>query len=84
MVQRAALHNISLAGIGIALCSTWCCYQHPERGELVAIFTDYPVQERTAIWSVRPNSGLMPHKVPVFIDFLIERFGSPPYRNNPR
>ncbi|EKP0307472.1 LysR family transcriptional regulator [Aeromonas veronii] len=74
-----AVRDACVAGMGLALSSTWCAYHHVQRGELVPILTEFPVQERTAIWSVRPNARTMPLRVRVFIDFLMERFGSPPY-----
>ncbi len=74
-----AVRDACVAGMGLAISSTWCAYHHVLRGELVPILTAFPLQERTAIWSVRPNARMMPHRVRVFIDFLEERFGSPPY-----
>lgn len=74
-----AVRDACLAGMGIAISSTWCTYTHIKRGELVPILPQHPVQERTAIWSVRPNARLMPHRVRILIDFLVDYFGSPPY-----
>lgn len=74
-----AVRDACVAGMGLALSSTWCAYQHVQRGKLVPILTEFPVLERTAIWLVRPNNKMMPLKVRVFIDFLMDRFGSPPY-----
>lgn len=66
-------------GLGIALSSTWCCYQQVQRGELVQILKNYPLVSNTAIWAVYPSSRLLAPKVRVFIDYFAERFTDFPY-----
>ncbi len=72
--RDAAIH-----GLGITLCSTWCCYQHIERGELVQVLKDFPLLSNTAIWAVYPSSRLLAPKVRAFIDYCADRFGDQPY-----
>ncbi|GAA6168637.1 LysR family transcriptional regulator [Sessilibacter corallicola] len=66
-------------GLGIIICSTWCCYQQVQRGELIPILTEFPLSAKTDIWAVYPSSRLLAPKVRVFIDFFLERFAGEPY-----
>ena len=74
-----AARDACVRGIGITISSTWCCYQHVQRGEMVQILKDYPLTSNTAIWAVYPSSRLLPPKVRVFIDYFYERFTDIPY-----
>jgi DNA-binding transcriptional LysR family regulator len=74
-----AARDAAIQGLGITLCSSWCCYQQLERGELVQILKDYPLVSETAIWAVYPSSRLLAPKVRLFIDYLSENFGDSPY-----
>lgn len=74
-----AARNACVNGLGITLCSTWCCYQQVQSGELIPILKDYPLLSDTAIWAVYPSSRLLAPKVRVFIDFFAERFSDCPY-----
>ncbi|BFM17914.1 LysR family transcriptional regulator [Maricurvus nonylphenolicus] len=71
--------DAAVNGLGITLCSTWCCYQEIERGELVQVLKDFPLVSDTAIWAVYPSSRLLAPKVRAFIDYLAECFGDSPY-----
>ncbi|MGH1373764.1 MAG: LysR family transcriptional regulator [Cellvibrionaceae bacterium] len=66
-------------GLGVTLCSNWCCYEQLKRGELVEILKDFPLTSKTNIWAVYPSSRLLAPKVRVFIDHLSEYFGDSPY-----
>lgn len=66
-------------GLGIAISSTWCSYQHIQRGQLIPILTNYPLAGQAAIWAVYPSSRLLAPKVRAFIDFVTEFFGKVPY-----
>lgn len=74
-----AARDACVKGIGITLSSTWCSYQHIQRGDLVQILKDYPLVSDTAIWAVYPSSRLLAPKVRVFIDYFSEYFGDSPY-----
>lgn len=71
--------DVAVNGMGITLCSTWCCYQHIARGDLIQVLKDFPLLSNTAIWAVYPSSRLLAPKVRVFIDYCIECFGDEPY-----
>jgi DNA-binding transcriptional LysR family regulator len=66
-------------GFGVTINSTWSVYKHLKRGDLVQILADYPLKSDTAIWAVYPSSRQLATKVRVFIDFLVESYGTPPY-----
>lgn len=74
-----AARDACVQGLGITFCSTWCCYQQLQRGELVQILEEYPLITNTAIWAVYPSSRLLAPKVRVFIDYFVEKFGNSPY-----
>ncbi|PSW20783.1 LysR family transcriptional regulator [Photobacterium sanctipauli] len=74
-----AVRDACVDGLGIALSSTWCSYQHIKDGSLVQILKDYPLVSDTAIWLVYPSSRLIAPKVRAFIDYFTEYYGSPPY-----
>ncbi len=74
-----AVREACVAGLGIALNSTWSVYQQLQRGELVQVLADYPIASDTAIWAVYPSSRLLAPKVRAFIDYFANHFGHPPY-----
>lgn len=74
-----AARDACAKGIGITLSSTWCSYQHLQRGDLVQILKDYPLVSNTDIWAVYPSSRLLAPKVRVFIDYFSEYYGDTPY-----
>jgi len=73
------LRQWALAGLGIALKSTWDVYRQLEDGTLVAILPDYVFHSDVAIYAVYPHRRFLPAKTRVFIDFLAESFGPDPY-----
>lgn len=73
------LREWALAGLGIALKSTWDVYRHLQDGSLVPLFPGYSFQSDVAIYAVYPHRRLLPAKTRVFIDFLAESFGPEPY-----
>lgn len=74
-----AVRDACVAGLGIAMSSTWNVYQHLRRGELVQILREYPYVSDTAIWAVYPSSRLLAPKVRAFIDYFSACFGGEPY-----
>ncbi|MDP2573467.1 LysR family transcriptional regulator [Vibrio penaeicida] len=74
-----AVRDACIEGLGITINSTWSAYKQLESGELKPILTDYPLQSDTAIWAVYPSSRQLAPKVRVFIDYLVECYGEPPY-----
>lgn len=73
------LRQWALAGLGIALKSTWDVYRELQNGSLVALLPDYVFHSDVAIYAVYPHRRFLPAKTRVFIDFLAESFGPDPY-----
>lgn len=73
------LRQWALAGLGVALKSTWDVYRQLEDGSLVAVLPDYVFHSEVAIYAVYPHRRFLPAKTRVFIEFLAESFGPDPY-----
>jgi DNA-binding transcriptional LysR family regulator len=73
------LRDWALAGLGIALKSTWDVRRHLEDGSLVPLLPGYTFASDVAIWAVYPHRRHLSAKTRVFIDFLAESFGPEPY-----
>ena len=74
-VVREAL----LAGVGIALRSTWDVGPELKSGRLVRVLPDHSGGRRVAIHAVYPSRRHMEQKVRSFVDFLAELYGATPY-----
>jgi DNA-binding transcriptional LysR family regulator len=74
-VVREAL----LAGVGIALRSTWDVGPELKSGQLMRVLPDYSVGKRVAVYAVYPSRRHMEQKVRVFVDYLAELYGATPY-----
>ena len=74
-----AIRDACVDGLGIAISSTWCVYQHLLNGKLVQILQDYPLAYDTAIWVVYPSSRQLAPKVRAFIDYFAQYFKGIPY-----
>jgi len=77
------LREWSLAGLGVALKSTWDVRRHLEDGSLVPLCPEYSFDTDVAIYAVYPHRRHMPAKTRAFIDFLAESFGPEPYWDRP-
>ena len=42
------------------------------------VLPNHDVADRTALWLIYPQSNMLPAKVRLFIDFLLEQIGKPP------
>ncbi len=73
------IRDAVLAGLGIALKSTWDIGAHLRRGDLLTLLDEYPVMPQVSIWAIYPSRHLVPAKTRAFVDFFALRFGSPPY-----
>lgn len=78
-----ALRDATIAEQGIALLPTWLIADDIRAGRLVLLMPDLnwnisPVED-TPIWGVYPPKRVVSPKVRVFLDFIVKRFGSPPY-----
>lgn len=73
------LREWALAGLGIALKSTWDVYRQLQDGSLIALFPAYTFHSDVAIYAVYPHRRFLPAKTRVFIEFLAHAFGPEPY-----
>jgi DNA-binding transcriptional LysR family regulator len=67
-----------IAGLGIALRSTWDVGPELKSGRLVPVLPVYRGGHRVAIYAVYPSRRHLPQKTRVFIDFLAELYGPVP------
>jgi DNA-binding transcriptional LysR family regulator len=79
MVLRAA----ALAGQGIALLPTYCIGEDLVKKDLVEVLPTYggPEEEISVLF---PHRRYLPAKSRLFIDFMAEVFGHPPWQVGPR
>ena len=77
------LREWALAGLGIALKSTWDVYRQLADGSLVELLPGYSFHSEVAIYAVYAHRRLLPAKTRVFIDFLAQSFGPEPYWDRP-
>lgn len=73
------LRQAVLAGIGIALRSTWDVGPELASGELRRVLPDYSASKNVGIYAVYPSRRFLPVKVRLFIDFLAGLYGPSPY-----
>jgi DNA-binding transcriptional LysR family regulator len=75
-VVREAL----LAGVGIALRSTWDVGPELQVGRAhQGAAGSYSVGKRVAVYAVYPSRRHMEQKVRAFVDYLAELYGATPY-----
>ena len=77
------LREWALAGLGVALKSTWDVRRHLDDGSLVPLFPGYAFGPDVAIYAVYPHRRYLPAKTRLFIDFLADSFGPLPYWDQP-
>lgn len=65
----------AVAGLGIALKSTWDVRRELEQGLLLPLLPGYTFGSDVGIYAVYPHRRYLPAKTRVFIDFLAESFG---------
>ena len=73
------LREWALAGLGIALKSTWDVRRHLSSGSLVSLLPGYSFDNDVAIYAVYPHRRHLPAKTRAFIDFLASSFGPEPF-----
>src|SRR5689334_3399305 len=78
------LREWALAGLGVALKSTWDVRLQLEDGSLVPLLPGYDFGTDVAIYAIYPHRRYLPAKTRVFIDYLAESFGPEPYWDQPR
>lgn len=73
-----ALVKAAVAGVGLVKLSSFMVTVEIKNNLLVNVLADYNVKD-IDIHAAYPNQRYLPHKVKLFIDFLVERFGSQEY-----
>ncbi|NUO76411.1 MAG: LysR family transcriptional regulator [Lysobacter sp.] len=71
------LRDAVVAGLGIAVHSTWHVNEDLRAKRLIPVMPDYSVAE-SGIYAVMPQRRLIPPRVRAFTDFLAARFGEHP------
>lgn len=80
--QGELLRDAAIAGLGIALHSSWHVNEDLRAGRLQVILPDYPLPD-TGIHAVMPQRRLVPPRVRAFVEFLAEKLdGTPPWERN--
>src|SRR5687768_13601018 len=77
------LREWALAGLGIALKSTWDVRAQLEDGSLAPLCPGYTFDTDVAIYAVYPHRRFLPAKTRAFIEFLADSFGPEPYWDQP-
>jgi DNA-binding transcriptional LysR family regulator len=77
------LREWAIAGLGVALKSTWDVHRNLADGSLVALFPGYSFTTDVAIYAVYPHRRYLPAKTRAFVEFLLEAFGPEPYWDRP-
>ncbi|TAN55800.1 MAG: LysR family transcriptional regulator [Betaproteobacteria bacterium] len=77
------LRDWAVAGLGVALKSTWDVRRDLEDGSLELLFPAYTFGGDVGIYAVYPHRRYLPAKTRVFIDFLADSFGPEPYWDRP-
>lgn len=68
-----------IAGLGIALRSTWDVGPELKEGKLVQVLPAYEGSHNVTLSAVYPSRQFLPAKVRLFIDYLAELYGPTPY-----
>ena len=68
-----------IAGLGIALRSTWDIGRELKEGRLVQVLPAYEGSRTLALSAVYPSRQFLPVKVRLFIDYLASLYGPIPY-----
>lgn len=80
--QGELLRDAAIAGLGIALHSSWHVNEDLRAGRLQVVLPDYPLPD-TGIHAVMPQRRLVPPRVRAFVEFLAEKLdGTPPWERN--
>lgn len=82
--QGELLRDAAVAGLGIALHSTWHVNGDLRAGRLQMVLPEFPLAD-TGIHAVMPQRRLVPPRVRAFVDFLAQKLGGvPPWERGHR
>lgn len=73
------IKEAALAGLGIALRSTWDIGPELKSGRLVQVLPEYEGSRNLQLSAVYPSRQFLPAKIRVFIDYLAALYGPVPY-----
>lgn len=73
------IKEAALAGLGIALRSTWDIGPELKSGRLVQVLPDFEGSRNLSLSAVYPSRQFLPAKIRVFIDYLAALYGPIPY-----
>ncbi len=73
------IRECTIAGLGIALRSTWDIAKELKDGRLVRVLPAYRGSRNVAVYAVYASRRFLPTKVRVFVDYMSELFGPRPY-----
>ncbi|MBD2076842.1 LysR family transcriptional regulator [Phormidium sp. FACHB-592] len=77
------LRQVCLDGAGLMLMPTWLIGEDIRSGRLQAVLTEFQVQPQAqtdlGVYALYLSNRRHSLRVKAFIDFLVKRFGSPPY-----
>ena len=79
--STAMLVGLAVEGAGILRLSEHVVGEAIEKGQLVPILQDVQDLEKYPLWALLPPGRNQAPKVKAFLDFLIGRIGSAPWRN---
>lgn len=68
-----------IAGLGIALRSTWDIGPELKAGKLIVVLPAYRASRRVGVHAVYPTRRFLPHKVRLFVEWLAELYAPTPY-----
>lgn len=77
------VRDSAVAGLGIAVHSSWHVCEDLRSGRLVQVLPEYPIVD-SGIYAVMPQRRLVPPRVRAFVDFLAEKFADPPWERHLR
>ncbi|WP_244279791.1 LysR family transcriptional regulator [Leptospira brenneri] len=73
--DASSLVQMGLKGKGVLIRSFWDIDEHVEKGNLVPILNDYPLENFGKVWVVHPNHRAPSKRVMVFRNFLESECG---------
>ncbi len=74
-----ALRDGAIAGLGIALQSTWAVSEQLKSGALLRPLKEFPIAIDSSVSALYLNRSFLPPKSQAFIDYFAQRFGPDPY-----
>lgn len=74
-----AMRDAAVAGLGIALQSTWAMYEQLRSGALVRVLPAFALAQQPVVSAQYLHRNFLPPKTVAFIDYFAARFGPSPY-----